>query len=294
MNRYSRTQSGVTLIEVLVSAALMSMVLIWISDAHIKSLNDISNTSQRTQAMWLAEELLERAKLAPCDIPKIKTELASANSGSYCNTLQNCVGSTCTLAQMSKYNVQQVFCNNKSDIRNLAMGLKCYDALTNAEISTCAGNNRAEMTASWDAAGKIGGGYERKETTVAMLLRTAPLAERFTTSRTVAIPECCGSPITDTMEVIAPNRGDWCKMVVEIDLHHTYIGDLLVSLTSPDGQNYVISNRQGGATRTVPDQIINRATDLSTATTNGNWTLKIEDRAGQDIGELQGWTVRFE
>lgn len=286
-------QGGMTLIEVLISAALISMVLIWISDTHIKSLNDISNSNQRTQAMWLAEELLERVKLAPCNIPSIQAELAQANSDSYCQIPQDCVGNSCSAVEMSRYNVQQVFCNDTA-IRNLAMELTCYDTLTDAPVALCAGNNRAEMTARWDAGGQFGGGLAQQETTLAMLLRTTPRASEFSRRGTRPIPECCGQPVTDTVDVVAPAQGDWCNLVVEIDLYHTYLGDLTIAMVGPDGRNYPISNRQGGATRDVPDQVINRAANLSNGAINGTWTLRIEDRANQDTGNLKGWAIRFE
>ncbi|MHA6247179.1 S8 family serine peptidase [Pontibacter sp. CAU 1760] len=79
-------------------------------------------------------------------------------------------------------------------------------------------------------------------------------------------------------------------LTVQVDIRHTYIGDLVVTLIPPTGSSVVLHNRSGGSTNnlnkvfdamTTPD-----LTRFRGKSAKGTWTLKIEDKAARDTGRL--------
>jgi subtilisin-like proprotein convertase family protein len=97
-------------------------------------------------------------------------------------------------------------------------------------------------------------------------------------------------------DAIVPTEVD-----VDVNLTHTYIGDLIVELRNPFGTTVRLHNLSGGSA----DNIITTFDDLTPpdgpgsmaaftgVSAAGNWTLFISDNAGQDVGTLNSWTLRF-
>ena len=86
---------------------------------------------------------------------------------------------------------------------------------------------------------------------------------------------------------------------VAIDLTHTYIGDLIVELTSPAGTTVRLHNRSGGTAEdiittydslTAPDGP-GVMDDFNGETANGDWVLDFSDNAGGDVGALNSWSL---
>jgi bacillolysin len=79
------------------------------------------------------------------------------------------------------------------------------------------------------------------------------------------------------------------KLKLDLDLAHTYRGDLTVTLTSPSGKSAVISDRAGGSADDLKGSF-----DLSQFAgekTAGEWTLTVEDKAKRDTGTLKSWSL---
>ncbi len=75
-------------------------------------------------------------------------------------------------------------------------------------------------------------------------------------------------------------------------LRHSYRGDLLVTVSSPDGRRHVLHNRQGGS---ADDLVLTDVElPLAGATRAGTWQLQVVDGAAQDTGRIESWqlTVR--
>lgn len=86
---------------------------------------------------------------------------------------------------------------------------------------------------------------------------------------------------------------------VSLDLSHTYIGDLVITLASPDGTLSTLVDRPGQTLfnpwGSGQDNIV---FDLSTThdwgeTGVGDWTLAIYDLAAGDTGTLNDWSLTF-
>ncbi|MFE2752111.1 S8 family serine peptidase [Actinosynnema sp. NPDC059335] len=75
---------------------------------------------------------------------------------------------------------------------------------------------------------------------------------------------------------------------VQVDIVHTYIGDLIVDLVAPDGSVYNLHNRSGGGTDNI-----NRTftVDASSEAAAGTWKLRVRDQAYLDTGYLNSWTL---
>ena len=77
---------------------------------------------------------------------------------------------------------------------------------------------------------------------------------------------------------------------INVNIVHTYKGDLKVDLVAPDGTLYNIHNRTGGSADNVVGTFVK---NLSTEALNGTWKLRVNDNAGGDVGYINSWSVTF-
>ena len=75
-----------------------------------------------------------------------------------------------------------------------------------------------------------------------------------------------------------------------VDISHTWKGDLKVDLLAPDGSVYVLHNYTGGSADNIK-QTFN--VNLSSEAINGNWRLRVNDKASGDAGRINSWSIRF-
>ncbi|MDP7030560.1 MAG: proprotein convertase P-domain-containing protein [Phycisphaerales bacterium] len=114
-------------------------------------------------------------------------------------------------------------------------------------------------------------------------------------------------PITDNAEITSTIQvGDaYCigDLDVELDITHTYIGDLIVDLEAPSGVIVRLHDRSGGSTDNLnvvydddggalpdgPGELADFVGEIVT----GTWTLRVSDNAGADQGSLDAWTLKI-
>lgn len=96
-----------------------------------------------------------------------------------------------------------------------------------------------------------------------------------------------------------PNSININEVNVFVDIAHSYIGDLKVTIISPTGTSVVLHDRSGGSsdglltwydTQTQPAQPLSAFIGENSA---GTWILRVEDLAGGDTGTLQGWKLEI-
>lgn len=88
------------------------------------------------------------------------------------------------------------------------------------------------------------------------------------------------------------------SILLDLNLAHSFRGDLEVTLEAPSGEVIIVSNRQGGS---ASDLVISSVPLNSpqfgglnpSIDPNGTWRLRVFDRAGGDDGTLNGWALRF-
>ncbi|WP_404343722.1 S8 family serine peptidase [Pseudoalteromonas mariniglutinosa] len=76
-----------------------------------------------------------------------------------------------------------------------------------------------------------------------------------------------------------------------IDISHTYIGDLVVTLTSPQGSTTTLHNQTGGSS----DDLVQRyeLANFNGEVATGDWILHVEDTLAADTGILNNWSLTF-
>ncbi|MER6393007.1 M4 family metallopeptidase [Streptomyces sp. NPDC059382] len=93
------------------------------------------------------------------------------------------------------------------------------------------------------------------------------------------------SPITVNRTGNAPST-----LKVDVNIVHTYVGDLKVDLVAPDGSVYNLRNRTGGSA----DNIVQSFTvNASSEVANGVWKLRVADLASADTGYINSWKLTF-
>ncbi|HET7794627.1 MAG TPA: M6 family metalloprotease domain-containing protein [Rhizobacter sp.] len=113
-----------------------------------------------------------------------------------------------------------------------------------------------------------------------------------------ALPIPDNKPAGVTSKIRMAAAGTVKRLVLNLDITHTYIGDLVVELAAPGGAKAVLHNRAGGSN----DNLVQRYDSASvTALTSivgqgaeGDWVLKISDNEGQDVGQLNRWSIDLE
>ncbi|MEU3446053.1 S8 family peptidase [Streptomyces thermolilacinus] len=78
---------------------------------------------------------------------------------------------------------------------------------------------------------------------------------------------------------------------VEVNIQHTYIGDLRVQLVAPDGTAYLLKDYgTGGSTDNInTTYTVNASSEVA----NGTWKLRVSDNARYDTGKIDAWALQF-
>ncbi len=125
---------------------------------------------------------------------------------------------------------------------------------------------------------------------------TGPIAVARTVN--LSVPDSDASGVVDTITI---DRGGAIKdLKVDIDLKHTYTGDLDVLLTAPDGTKVKLHARGGRdnddlvGTYGADLRAIDDLAALKGKDAKGNWQLKVVDLAGQDVGNLVSWGLKID
>ncbi|MEF1338104.1 proprotein convertase P-domain-containing protein, partial [Vibrio rotiferianus] len=111
----------------------------------------------------------------------------------------------------------------------------------------------------------------------------------YTNSNAVAIPDNSSAGIVSPLDVA--RSGDAGSVTIDLDITHTYIGDLRVTLTSPDGGQVVLHDNAGGGANDIKTSF---QADFSGFESQGTWELKAVDNARRDTGTINSWTLTFQ
>ncbi|RJF86588.1 hypothetical protein D3874_05765 [Oleomonas cavernae] len=94
---------------------------------------------------------------------------------------------------------------------------------------------------------------------------------------------------------IAPVPGvtvEWAE--VDINLAHTHLGDLRITLISPDGTASILMDRPAAGTLATDDLNFTLTTNHAWGEApDGTWTLKVEDLGTGGTGTLVAWDLRL-
>jgi Ca2+-binding RTX toxin-like protein/subtilisin family serine protease len=100
------------------------------------------------------------------------------------------------------------------------------------------------------------------------------------------------SGISDTITMSAGLQIDWVE--VDLNITHPWRGDLVVTLISPNGTESVLVNRPSNGNDSGDNIVFNlSSTHHWGESSAGNWTLRVSDLSGGDVGILNGWRLNL-
>jgi len=87
------------------------------------------------------------------------------------------------------------------------------------------------------------------------------------------------------------------KVVLHVDITHTFIGDLIIKLTGPDGTEVLLTQQSDDDTanmvRDFPPSDLGSLYNFNSKWMNGDWILYVRDAANNDQGTLNSWSLTF-
>ncbi|MCW5521151.1 proprotein convertase P-domain-containing protein, partial [Aureitalea sp. L0-47] len=141
---------------------------------------------------------------------------------------------------------------------------------------------------------------------------------------TTVVPIPDNDPAGVSTTITVPESGTLQDMNVDLDIEHTWVGDLIVTLESPAGTSITLIDRMGytgtgfGCSNndllvTLDDEATLPIEDECTGSpitgsftpnealsafdgedVNGDWILTVSDNAGGDTGMLNAWTLNYD
>lgn len=109
----------------------------------------------------------------------------------------------------------------------------------------------------------------------------------------LAIPDADPAGISSTLGVAQP--GQLRQIAVSLDVQHTYIGDLEISLIAPGGETVILHGMSDDSAndliKTYTSEDTPALAALAGRAIQGDWTLKIADLVAEDVGVLHRWSL---
>lgn len=186
----------------------------------------------------------------------------------------------------------------------------------NGSFNTGSANNcRFSGFANDDIAGAFGTSFISHISVINRTGTPNPFPNGFTIKCSdLNIPDNNVNGVTDSI-IIAGMPGILNAVEIFLSVEHTWVGDLTISITAPNGQTRNITSNNGAAA----DNILSFFSDVFTylpnntgylppwgyvrpitafnqfggSIINGTWKIKCVDNASSDAGVLKGWGIRF-
>ncbi|WP_312878529.1 S8 family peptidase [Lentzea indica] len=116
-----------------------------------------------------------------------------------------------------------------------------------------------------------------------------PPGKSFENTADVAIPDA-GAAVTSPITVSGVTGNAPATLKVDVNIVHTYRGDLVIDLIAPDGTAYRLKASNGdSADNVVETYTVNASSEVA----NGTWKLQVQDVARVDTGHINSWKLTF-
>lgn len=154
------------------------------------------------------------------------------------------------------------------------------------------------------------GGVASATATVTVITQTT--AQSFTNNSDVTISASSATVVTSAINVTGLT-GVLQDVDVKINIYHTWVSDLQITLIAPDGTRVQLFNRHGGSSNNLLGTTFNDSAATSIASgaapftgsfrptqalsalngknANGVWRLEVRDNVRQDGGRIDSWTL---
>ncbi|NVK22475.1 MAG: S8 family serine peptidase [Kangiellaceae bacterium] len=97
---------------------------------------------------------------------------------------------------------------------------------------------------------------------------------------------------TSTSSVNVSGRTSIGDIEIDVDIKHTYVGDLRIKIIAPDGKSATLRSYTGGSADDILETYSLGASSVSNSG-NGTWKLEVYDQYNGDTGYIDSWTLRF-
>jgi subtilisin-like proprotein convertase family protein len=124
-----------------------------------------------------------------------------------------------------------------------------------------------------------------------------PIGASVSVSPGLAIPDNNPAGVVSQLVVSGTGANITANLNVDVNITHTYQGDLIVTLRSPKGTPVLLHDRTGGSTNDIIGNYpLTLTPEQSLATLvgeplDGPWQLEVSDNAGIDVGTLNSWGI---
>jgi extracellular elastinolytic metalloproteinase len=178
-------------------------------------------------------------------------------------------------------------------------GKRAAGQLTQAEFDTA-------RTGAWKAFAKFGMGPNAHSNgatltgivadfNVPQVVPTTAPDVKVDGNPNLPIPDNKAAGISHVLAVTSDGRIK--RLTVAVDIAHTFIGDLLVTLATPTGKTAILHNRAGGSqdnlVTTYRSEDIPALAALLGDQAKGDWRLQVADLANADVGTLRRWGLEM-
>ncbi|MFF8598027.1 S8 family serine peptidase [Streptomyces sp. NPDC015232] len=161
--------------------------------------------------------------------------------------------------------------------------------LTPADIETAIKNNARPLPGT--CSGGCGTGIADAAKTVAAVTGTTtpPAGNVFTNTNNVTISD--NTTVSSSIAVSGRTGNAPAALKVDVDIKHTYRGDLVIDLVAPDGtvRNLKQSSSSDGADNVLATYTVDASSELA----NGTWKLQVRDVYSGDTGYIDSWSLTF-
>jgi PKD repeat protein len=123
-------------------------------------------------------------------------------------------------------------------------------------------------------------------TTLTGTFVVANTGNTYTNTNDYSIPDNNSTGISSPIDVT--DGGSSSSISVDVNIVHTYIGDLTVDLIDPDGGVHNLHNRSGGSANDINQTY---SVDVGSANRVGTWNLRVRDSANIDTGIIDSWSI---
>lgn len=110
------------------------------------------------------------------------------------------------------------------------------------------------------------------------------------------IPDNDPNGVTSNLSV--GSYGEITDISVDVEIIHSWISDLRVSVLAPDGTEVILHDREGAdgddIRRTYGSDTFAQLANLRGREIYGDWSLLVIDRASQDVGRLVRWGLTIQ
>ncbi|WP_175407966.1 S8 family serine peptidase [Streptomyces sp. TRM64462] len=111
----------------------------------------------------------------------------------------------------------------------------------------------------------------------------------FTNTTDVAITD--GSTVRSPISVSGLTGNAPATLKVDVDIKHTYRGDLVIDLVAPDGTAYRLKNNS--SSDSADNVLATYTVDASSEAASGTWNLQVRDVYAGDTGYIDSWGLTF-